>query len=197
MTKIHPLIENRYSPRAYADTPIDPDTLTSLFEAARWGPSAMNAQPWRFIVATRENPAEYRKLLSCLRPGNQNWARTAPVLAITCTHSGPPESDDFNAMKYFDAGLAVTQLAVEALSHGLYVRHMGGIQRDKIREVYHIPEDFSVVAGMTIGRPGDLAVLDEDLQTMAQAPRKRRPLDETVFSGRWAIPADFTAPERS
>jgi nitroreductase len=193
MPELHPLIENRYSPRAYDGTPVAPDILRTLFEAARWGPSAVNAQPWRFIVATRDQPDEYQKMLSCLRPGNQNWAQSAPVLAITCTHSGQPGTEDFNAMKYFDAGLAVSQLVIEALHHGLYVRQMGGILRDKIHEIYHLPDDFVAVAGMTIGRPGDISILDEDLQIKAKAPRQRRPLNESIYTGRWAQPAAFAS----
>ena len=40
----------RWSPRAFTGEAMPQDQLMSLFEAARWAPSAFNAQPWRFLV---------------------------------------------------------------------------------------------------------------------------------------------------
>ena len=48
---ISDVILNRWSPRAFATTPVADDVLYRLFEAARYAPSANNFQPWRFIVA--------------------------------------------------------------------------------------------------------------------------------------------------
>jgi len=47
---IHSLIGERWSPRAFADRPVEPEKLRSLFEAARWAASSYNGQPWNFIV---------------------------------------------------------------------------------------------------------------------------------------------------
>ena len=54
--------------------------IRSLFEAACWSASSYNEQPWNYLVATRQNPTEYERLLSCLVEANQAWAKTAPVL---------------------------------------------------------------------------------------------------------------------
>ena len=48
------------------DKSVDSKTLASLFEAARWAPSSGNGQPWGYLVATTENPAEYERLASVL-----------------------------------------------------------------------------------------------------------------------------------
>ena len=56
-----------------------------MFEAARWAASPCNEQPWCYIVATKADPAEFERLLSCLVEGSQAWAKAAPVLAIGCT----------------------------------------------------------------------------------------------------------------
>jgi nitroreductase len=64
---------------------VSEDDLRSVFEAARWAASSYNEQPWRYIVATKANPAEFERLLSCLVEGNQVWAKAAPVLALGCT----------------------------------------------------------------------------------------------------------------
>src|SRR5438132_1511321 len=78
-------IAARWSPYAFADRPVAREDLLSLFEAARWAPSSYNEQPWTYIVATRDEPDEFAKLLSCLVEGNQTWAKAAPVLALGCT----------------------------------------------------------------------------------------------------------------
>lgn len=48
--EIDPVFLNRWSPRSFKEDQVPDDVLFSLFEAARWAPSASNEQPWRFIV---------------------------------------------------------------------------------------------------------------------------------------------------
>jgi nitroreductase len=47
---IHPLLAERWSPRAYSSKEIPTDIIQRLFEAARWAPSSSNDQEWRFII---------------------------------------------------------------------------------------------------------------------------------------------------
>src|SRR3954467_13022162 len=82
---IHELIAKRWSPYAFADRSVSDADLRSLFEAARWAASSYNEQPWSYIVATRANPEDFERLLSCLVEGNHAWAKAAPVLALGCT----------------------------------------------------------------------------------------------------------------
>ncbi|MDH5295568.1 MAG: nitroreductase family protein, partial [Nitrospirota bacterium] len=74
---IHELLKRRWSPRAFTDHPVEREKIQSLLEAARWASSCFNEQPWVFIVATTDHPAEYQALLSCLVEGNQIWAKRA------------------------------------------------------------------------------------------------------------------------
>ena len=53
---IEPLLQRRWSPRAFSDKPVEREALLRLFEATRWAPSSYNEQPWRYVVVTRENP---------------------------------------------------------------------------------------------------------------------------------------------
>src|SRR3954447_5863743 len=81
---VHPLIRERWSPRAFADRPVDRETLGSLLEAARWTASCFNEQPWIFILASKQDdPAKFERILHCLTPGNQTWAQNAPLLMIS------------------------------------------------------------------------------------------------------------------
>jgi len=61
---IESLLKQRWSPRAFAERPVEIEKLLSLWEAARWSASCANQQPWYFIVATSEEKAEYGRLLS-------------------------------------------------------------------------------------------------------------------------------------
>ncbi len=63
---------------------------------------------------------------------------------------------------------------------------MGGIDVDKIRETYGVPESHEPVTGIAIGYPGDPDTLPEKFRESERAPRQRKPLDEIVFSGTWA-----------
>src|SRR5271154_3809357 len=80
---VHPLIAGRRSILAFASTSVEPETLASLMEAARWAPSSMNEQPWSFIVATKANKSDFDRLLGCLIEFNVQWAQHAPVLLLS------------------------------------------------------------------------------------------------------------------
>ena len=111
---IQPLIAERWSPYAFAERSVSDGDLRSLFEAARWAASSYNEQPWRYIVATGANAAQFERLLSCLVEGNQAWARHAPVLAIGCTHLRLSRNDKPNAAAQHDLGLASATLTLRS-----------------------------------------------------------------------------------
>jgi len=188
---IHDHLAHRWSPRAFADRPVTAQDLGSLFEAARWAASCYNEQPWRFIVARREQQDEYQKLLSCLVEANQTWAIQAPVLGLgivkkTFSMNGKP-----NNFAHHDLGLATAGVMVQATALGLYVHAMGGILPQRAVEQYQVPDDFDVLTGFAIGYPGDPGSLEESMRASELEPRIRRPLTETVFSSGWEQPAAF------
>jgi len=191
---IHELLAKRWSPYAFSDRPVARETLQSLFEAARWAASSYNEQPWRYIVATKETPEEFERLLSCLVEANQEWAKSAPVLAIGCASLKFARNGKPNAAAIHDLGQASASLTLEATSRGLFVHQMIGILPDRVRELYGVPEDVQPLTGVAIGHLGDSHALSEKLKTRDLASRQRRPLSEFVFSGRWGEAADLTAP---
>jgi len=182
---IHELLRRRWSPRAFSDRRVEPDTLRSLLEAARWAPSSYNEQPWSFIVATKDDPAEFSRLLSCLVEGNIQWAQHAPVLMVSVARLSFEDDGKPNRHAFHDVGLAVANLIVQATALGLVVHQMAGIFPDKIRELYGIPEGYEAVAGIALGYPGDPQSLPEGLRKREMAPRERNPVTEFVFTGRW------------
>lgn len=183
---IEELIRRRWSPRAFAERAIEPEKLARLFEAVRWSASCYNDQPWSFIVATRDETAEFARLLSCLIEGNQAWATRAGVLMVSVArlnfaHSGQP-----NRHAIHDVGLATAQLMLQATAMGLFAHAMAGFHPDKVRELYGVPEGYEPVAAIAAGYPGDPAVLSESQRQREVAPRTRKTQQEFVFRGRFS-----------
>jgi nitroreductase len=191
---IHDLIARRWSPYAFADRPVPIEDLRSLFEAARWAASSYNEQPWRYIVATKENPAEFERVLSCLVEGNQPWAKRAPVLALGCAALKFAANNTPNAAALHDLGQASAALSVEATARGLFVHQMAGILPDRARELYQIPADAQPLTGVAIGYLGSPDALPEAYRKRDLSPRQRKPLVEFVFAKQWGAGADLAKP---
>jgi nitroreductase len=182
---VQPLLAARWSPYAFADRPVKKEDLLSLFEAARLAPSSYNEQPWSYILATRDDPAQFAKLLSCLVEGNQAWAKAAPVLAVGCTSLNFSRNGKPNAAALHDLGLASANLVLEATARGLAVHQMIGIVPDRVRELYKVPEGVQPLTGLAIGYAGDPAALPEPLRDRDAARRPRKPVKSFVFGGTW------------
>lgn len=188
---IHDLLRQRWSPRVWADRKVEPATLASLFEAARWAPSSYNGQPWSFIVATQDQPEEFQRLLACLIEFNQGWAKTAPVLVLSVARLQFDHNQKDNAHAWHDVGLASMSLMIEATARGLHVHAMAGYDPRKARQTYGIPDGYEPVAAMAIGYIGDPQRLPDELMKREFAPRERKPLEQQVFTGRFGESAPF------
>lgn len=184
---IEELMRRRWSPRAFAERLVEPEKLASMFEAARWSASCFNEQPWSFIVATRDNGAEFARLLSCLVEGNQTWASHAPVLMVSVARLNFVQTGKPNRHAIHDVGLATAQMILQALAMGVFVHPMAGFYPDKVRELYGVPEGYEPVAAIAAGYPGDPATLPESLRQRELAPRVRRPQQEFVFRGPFGV----------
>ncbi len=186
---IHDLIRRRWSPRALSDRTVEREKLRSLVEAARWAPSSFNEQPWAYLVATREQPEEFARLLSVLVEGNIAWAKNVPVLMLSVAKLNFARGGQPNRHAFHDVGLATANLITQATAMGLYVHQMAGFHVDKAREVFGIPEGWEPVAAIALGYPGEADSLPAPLRDRERAPRTRKPLKEFVFAGRWGQPA--------
>ena len=185
---VHELIAGRWSPYVWDDRPVSRDDLLSLFEAARWAASSYNEQPWRFIVATRDDSDAWERALSCLVEANQRWAQAASVLVITAVSTSFARNESPNRVATHDLGLAMGNLSLEAASRGLAVHQMAGVDTARAREVFAIPEGFEVVTAFVVGYSGD-PTQSADFGDADRQPRTRRPLGELVFGAQWGRPA--------
>lgn len=188
---VHALIQNRWSPRAFAEKPIPNETLRSLFEAARWAPSSSNEQPWAFVVAAKEEPENFAKILSTLVEFNQTWAKDAPVIGIAVSEMEFVRNQRPNRNAFYDTGAAMAYLTTEATARELFVHQMAGFDPHKAIEVLHIPKGWEPIAAFAIGYAGDPDSLSDVLRQRELAPRSRKPISEFVMSGKWGEPAHF------
>lgn len=182
---LHPVLANRWSPRAFDGRAVEHEKIYRLLEAARWSPSASNEQPWRFIVGFKGDKT-YQKLFDTFVEFNQLWTKTAPVLVLciadTMSTKNPGKPNPTHA---YDLGQAVAHLSFQAHADGLHVHQMSGFDLRKAEEVFEVPERFKVISAVAIGYIGNPEVLHPNLKEMELAGRERRPLVETVYTGKF------------
>jgi nitroreductase len=184
-------IAKRWSPIAFSSRPLTGDDIGSLFEAARWAPSCFNEQPWYFFIARNDSPAEFKRMLDCLLPGNQVWARNAPLLVLTLAKLAFERNGKPNRHAWHDVGLAVENLVLQATSMGLIVHQMAGFDAAKVINSYDVLPGVEPVTAIAVGYPGNAAMLPDDLRKREAVPRSRKPLDTFLFTGKWGHNPEF------
>ena len=189
MTRVaqHPieaLFLDRWSPRAMSGEALDRAELNRLFEAARWAPSSMNGQPWRFAFAVADSP-NFATYFDLLVPANQAWCSRASALVVvlskTTFDNGKPARTHS-----FDAGAAWMSLALQGSRMGLVVHAMQGFDYDAARERLGVPEEYAVECMIALGKPGRVEDLPEGYRAREQ-PSDRKPVEAFAFEG--AFPA--------
>lgn len=160
---ILPAMFERWSPRSFTAEAIPDEVLRHCFEAARWAPSALNYQPWRFVYAHRASP-EWQKFLSILHENNRNWAHKASALMFVLSKTaftGTPNTNP-SMVHSFDAGAAWQNFALQAATLGWFTHPMGGIDREAAYSLLKIPRDLWYInCAVVIGKRGRVEDLPE------------------------------------
>ena len=180
--KIHNLISERKSIRAFSDKEISDEALITLLEAARWAPSSMNEQPWRFIVVRKENTEAFQKMIQCLNDSNKIWAQHASVLLLTVANNTITTLNKPNAYAWHDIGLAIGNLSLQAISMDIFLHQMGGFKSEEAKKLFNIPNGFDPVSVIALGYQGNAEALPSPLRERELKQRERKPLSEIVYS---------------
>ena len=183
METIHKLITDRWSPVAFDSRKVEYDTIHLLFEAAKWAPSSRNGQPWRFIFATSDM-ADHKVLLSLLSEENQVWASTAPMLVLPLAQTISTFKNRPNRLAFYEAGMAVGNLLLQATHMGLMVHQMSGYDVDRAKEELVIPTRYEPMAMMAIGYKGDAAQLPKEVAARENRERERMEISKFLVAGR-------------
>lgn len=197
---IHPDIAARWSPRAFdPDAVLRDDQLTALLEAARWAATWGHRQPVRFIVGVRARTrggqneartpggqtapeATFTAVAATLKRGN-SYAHAASALILVCADEGEDERTALYSA--VDAGAAIANLTIEAVSRGLIAHPMAGFDVDAARAAFAIPASVRPLAVVAVGTLGDYAQVDAAIAERDSRPRERLPINQIAFSGRW------------
>ena len=159
-------IRSRRSVRKYLPDPVPPEALEALLEAARWAPSGLNNQPWRFFIV---QSAELREgLARCTRYGALLRAAPAAVAVLLSRSASYSRDKDLQGV-----GAALQSLLLAAHSLGLGACWRGEIlnRRAEAEAALGVGPDLELMAVVTVGYPGPEGPLGEG---------ERRPLADLV-----------------
>jgi nitroreductase len=185
---IHELLRKRWSPRAFADRPLSAEGIRRLFEAARWAPSSYNEQPWSFVIADKSDQDAYDAIAACLLDANRVWAERAPLLGIAAARLTFARNDKPNLHAAYDLGQAMAHLTFQATAMDLYVHQMAGFDPEIARRNLRIPEEFQPLTAFAVGYLGRPNNLPNHLKEIELGTRRRKPLSDFLFFGRWGHP---------
>lgn len=180
-TAVNPMFLERWSPRAFDGSDMPKSDLDTIFEAARFAPSAMNLQPWRFLYA-RRGDENWERFLSWLVPKNREWAQNASVICYIVSKQVMGEPERPNRSHSFDAGAAWVSLALQATLLGYHTHAMAGVDFVAAAAGLDVPESFRVEAAVVIGKMGNLTQLSEELRAR-EVISPRKPRDEIACPG--------------
>lgn len=170
--QLYNLVRDRYSCRGYDPArPVDADSLMATLDIARLAPSAVNRQPWMFVVADSE-----ADLTAVAKSYPREWIKSAPVCIIACgDHSGawhrPADGKDHTDV---DVSIAVTQLCLGATALGLATCWVCNFDTDIIRSHFNLPDHLEPVALIPLGYP---------LEAPSERHPLRKSLEEIVHKG--------------
>jgi nitroreductase len=185
---IHPLLAERWSPRAYSSKEIPAKAIQRLFEAARWAPSSSNDQEWRFIIGFKGDEA-HKKLFDTLVEFNRLWAGEAYMLMLVCGETISKKTGKYSPIYAYDVGQAVAMLSIQATHEGLYAHQMGGFDKSRAKEIFELPEHVEPLTVISIGYSGNAEDLHPNLKPMEKAERVRNNFNTFVFTNKFGEPS--------
>jgi len=182
---VDPQFVSRWSPRAFAHTPMTEAQVMSLLEAARWAPSASNHQPARFAWGLRGDAA-FAAIHGGLMGFNTVWAGKAAALVVVASKPVVEKDGEAaeNVWHAFDAGAAWMSMALQAQAMGLVAHAMGGFEAKVLAPALHLPDGYIIHAVVAFGTQGDAEDLPEKLQAR-ENPSPRRPVADVAGHGRF------------
>lgn len=175
------LIRKRWSARSFADRMIAQTDIDTLIESAGWAPSANNEQPWVYYYAVK-GTAGHDALVNGLMPGNQPWAKNAPVLLVSVARKTFAGNGNHNAYAHHDTGMANAQLLLQARSMDIYSHVMGGFNRQVVTEALGLDDTREVVCVIALGYLDHADKLEEPFRTREMMARSRKPLEEIAVA---------------
>lgn len=157
------LAKRRYSCRNYIDKKVEREKIERCLEASRLAPSAVNAQPWKFIIV--EDPElkdkVARETFDAVASFNK-FSLKAPVLVVLINENPTMTSflgrfahgRDFSLI---DMGIIASHFCLKATEEGLGTCILGWFNDKNVKNILKIPKTKTVSLIITLGYPADQA----------------------------------------
>ena len=158
------LVARRHSVRTFSPKPVEREKILKVLEAARLAPSAVNYQPWHFIVATDD--ALRAELCGAYRG---EWLQAASVLIVACgDHQKSWKRRDGKDHCDVDVAIAVDHLILAAAELGLGTCWVCAFDAQRVREVLDLPEHLEPIVLIPLGYPGEGPVPQKKRQALEE-----------------------------
>jgi nitroreductase len=139
------VVKKRRSFRSFDEKSVEEEKLEQVLEAGRLSPSAMNNQPWTFIVVS--DPATKSGLNEAM---NQTW--NPAILVVGCAHPGEAwVRDDGEEYWKVDVAIAMQSMCLVASDLGLATCWICAFDEDQVKSLLDIPDEVRVVSLMALG----------------------------------------------
>ncbi|MDQ1372214.1 MAG: hypothetical protein QG582_1129 [Candidatus Thermoplasmatota archaeon] len=159
-------IKNRRSVRKYSAEAVPEDALMRVLEAGRIAPSANNLQPWHFVVV--RDPGTRKKLTG---GKYAKFLEECPVVIAGCGDT--KKSPEWHVV---DVTIALQNMVTQATAEGLGTCWIGSFDEKEVKDALGVPDDFSVVAMLTLGHSKE----------KARGERRTKAIDEITSRDRFA-----------
>ena len=161
------LATQRSSIRNFDPKPVEKEKLLYVLEAARMAPSAVNFQPWQFIIVA---DPEILKLIQSVY--HREWLVTAPVIIVALgNHNvGWHRKSDGKDFTDIDVTIAIDHLTLAAAEQGLGTCWICNFDTVKYCKIFDIPKHMEPIALIPIGYP----IIE------SKSEKKRKPIDQLV-----------------
>lgn len=154
--------------RQYQDRPVPEATVQRIVEAGRLTGSAMNAQPWHFIVV-QERPM-LGQLGRLARSGP--YVAQAPLAVVVAVEKK-------SRFALSDASRAIQAMMLAAWADGVGSNWVGFSGMDEVKALLKVPAALDVVAIVPFGYP---------TRPIGRGQKQRKPLGEIAHRERYGQP---------
>ena len=145
------LVKNRYSCRAYKSLSVEREKLDYILECVRLAPSAVNKQPWRFHIVSKEE--DKARLQQCY---NRDWFKTAPMYVIaSILHDEEWVRSDGKHHGDIDIAIAVEHLCLAATEQGLATCWVCNFDAALCKQLFGLPANEEPAVVIPLGYPAD------------------------------------------
>jgi nitroreductase len=158
---VYEKILSRRTIRQFEPRPIANTILENLVDAGRLAPSGANLQPLEFIII--DDAEITRQVFPCLKwaayiapegnpkPGNEPMA----YVIVLVNKEIRPQSYEW------DVGAAMENMILTAWEEGIGSCWLLSIDRDSLRQILSVPENYRIDSVLALGYPAEDSVVEE------------------------------------